>query len=161
MSKRDTSTPDPEVEFADQTDTPVSEPTFSSSDDRLEVEAQALAVLEENRGLFLTARIAAALTDYSEGYVRKRLHDLADSDDTDVERERRSKEIYGVIIGNSFVVLTDSKQQLLNIVKNHRGSKFSAAKSMSKEELRDFIIDEIAVQEVTSSTDKLYFGIPA
>lgn len=65
-----------------------------------------------------------------------------------------------MILGN-FVVLTDDRDQLLEVVKTYRISEFDMAQSMSKPELRSFIIDKLASQEVTSETDKLYFGIPA
>lgn len=92
--------------------------------------------------------------------MRTHLHELADGD-TNVERERRYKEIYGVVIFGNFVVLTNDRDRLLEVVKTYRNSEFDKAQSMSKPELRSFIIDELASQEVTSKTDKLYFGIPA
>lgn len=158
MSKGNSPNQD-EVELVDQTDTGVSAPTLPDKADRLEVKKEVRKVLETNKGLFLTADIVAAVTNYSEGHVRTHLHELAD--DTDVERERRYKEIYGVVILGNFVVLTDDRDQLLEVVKTYRISEFDKAQSMSKSELRSFIIDELASQEVTSKTDKLYFGIPA
>ncbi|MDS0280366.1 hypothetical protein NDI85_21505 [Halomicroarcula sp. S1AR25-4] len=159
MSKGDSPHRD-EVELVDQTDTDVSTPTLPDKADRLEVQKEVRQVLEANKGLFLTADIIAAVTNYSEGHVRTHLHELADSD-TKVERERRYKEIYGVVLFGNFVVLTDDRDQLLEVVKTYRISEFDKAQSMSKSELRSFIIDELASQEVTSKTDKLYFGIPA
>ena len=159
MSKGDSPHRD-EVELIDQTDTDVSAPTLPDKTDRLEVKKEVCKVLEANKGLFLTADIVAAVTNYSEGHVRDTLHELAD-EDTAVIRERRSKEIYGVLIGGNFVVLTDDRDNLLDIVKNYKMSEFGKAKSMSKNELRNFIINELASQELTSSTDKLYFGIPS
>jgi hypothetical protein len=117
--------------------------------------------LRDNPGQYFTAEILAAATDYSEGYVRERLHVLADSDDTTIEKDRRYKEIYGVLIGNNFVVITDDRDQLLDIVKQYRPSEYDAARAMSKQDLRSFIIDEIADREVTTKTDKLYFGAPS
>lgn len=130
-----------------------------SSTNLRDVDAQILDVLREQSGRYLTAEIVAAATGYSEGYVRKRLHALADRDDTNVVKERRYKEIYGVMIGNNFVVITDDREQLLDIVKNYRPSEFGAATAMNNDELRSLIINEIADQEVTSQTDMLYFGI--
>lgn len=159
MSKRDSPHRN-EVKFIDQTDADVSAPALPDKSDRLEVKKEVRKVLEANEGLFLTADIVAAVTNYSEGHVRTHLHELADAD-RDVERERRYKEIYGVVISGNFVVLTDDRDQLLDVVKTYRVSEFDKAQSMSKAELRSFIIDELASQEVTSKTDKLYFGIPA
>lgn len=148
-----------EVELVDQSDADVSAPTLPSKEDRLGVREEIRKVLKANEGLFLTADIVAAVTNYSEGHVRTHLHELADSD-TNVERERRYKEIYGVLLAGNFVVITDDRDQLLRVIKNYRISEFDKAQSMSKGELRSFIIDELASQEVTSKTDKLYFGIP-
>jgi len=159
MAKRNSPQRD-RIEFADQTDSDVSKPTLPDKADRLEVRAECLTVLEENQGLFLTAEIIAAVTNYSEGHIRDQLHALAEDDDTEVVRERRYKEIYGLIVDGKFVVLTRDKDQLLDVVKNHRVSEFEKAKAMTREELRSFIIDEIASREVTSKTDKLYFGMP-
>lgn len=161
MSKHDATANVDEEQFADLSDRDVTDPTFQDSKDESDVDAQVLTVLKENKGLYLTAQIVEAVTDYSEGYVRDHLHALADSDETDVVRERREKEIYGILVNGNFVVLTDDKDQLLDIVKNYNPSKFGEAKAMSNDELRSFIIDEVADHEVTSTTDKLYFGIPA
>lgn len=125
------------------------------------VDSALLDHLRDNPGQYFTSEILAAATDYSEGYVRERLHVLADSDDTEVEKDRRYKEIYGILVGNSFVVITDDRDQLLDIVKKNRPSEYGTARSMGKQDLRSFIIDEIADQEVTTQTDKLYFGIPS
>jgi hypothetical protein len=149
-----------EIELIDQTDSDVSAPTLPDKTDRLDVKREVREVLEVNQGLFLTADIVAAVTNYSEGHVRTSLHKLADGD-TNVERERRYKEIYGVVVFGNFVVLTDDRDQLLEVIKTYRISEFDKVKSMSKSELRSFIIDELASQEVTTKTDKLYFGIPA
>ena len=149
-----------EAELIDQTDTDVSVPTLPDKADRLEVKKEVHKVLEANKGLFLTADIVAAVTNYSEGHVRTYLHELADGD-TNIERERRYKEIYVVVLFGNFVVLTDDRDQLLEVVKTYRISEFDKAKSMSKSELRSFIIDELATKEVTTKTDKLYFGMPA
>ena len=148
------------VELIDQTDTDVSTPTLPDKTDRLEVKKEVRKVLEANKGLFLTVDTVAAVTNYSKGHVRTYLHELADGD-TNVGRERRYKEIYGVMLFGNFVVLTDDRDQLLEVVKTYRISEFDKVKSMSKSELRSFIIDELASQEVTTKTDKLYFGIPA
>lgn len=148
-----------EVELVDQTDMDVSAPALPDKADRLEVKEEVHKVLETNKGLFLTADIVAAVTNYSEGHVRTHLHELADGD-TMVKRERRYKEIYGVVLFGDFVVLTDDRDQLLEVVKNFFTSEFEKAKSMNKSELRSFIINELASKEVTTKTDKLYFGIP-
>lgn len=152
---------DSQVEFADKTDTELVEPTFPDTHDLSEVKAQALAVLRANRGVVLTAQDVEQLTDYSEGWVRENLHSLAESESTDVEKRRTTKEIYGVIIGGSFVPVTNDRDQLLKVVKKNRKSKFGAAKAMGTEELRELVTKEIADAQVTSTTDKLYFGIPA
>lgn len=149
-----------DVELVTQVTADVSAPTLPDKTDRLAVKTEIRTVLEENKGFFLTAEIVAALTNYCEGHVRTHLHELAD-DDTDVERERRYKEIHAVLIGGDFVVLTDDKDALLKIVKNYRIAEFGKAQAMSKEELYSFVRDELADQYVTTKTDKLYFGIPA
>lgn len=159
MSTEDSSDHDG-VEIFEQDGDGLTEPSLPEKEERLDVKKEVHKTLEENEGLFLTAQIVAAVTNYSEGHVRDTLHELAD-EDTEVIRERRSKEIYGVLIGGNFVVLTDDRDNLLDIVKNYKMSEFGKAKSMSKNELRNFIINELASQELTSSTDKLYFGIPS
>ncbi|AAC82887.1 hypothetical protein [Halobacterium salinarum] len=125
-----------------------------------EVDEQVHELLQDKKGEFLTAEIVAAATDYSESYVRERLHGLADNRGTDVTRDRRSKDIYGVIVGSGFVVITSDREQLLGIVRRNRPSEMGKAKSMTTDELQTFITEEIAVKEVATSTDKLYFGIP-
>jgi len=159
MSTEDQPQNESDVELADQTDQDLAEPSFEDGEPPSDVKEQLLAVIRENKGTFITAQLVEPLTDYSEGTVREHLHDLADSGDTNVQRDRRYKEIYGVIIGDNFVVLTDDKDQLLEVVRQYRASKLGAARTLSKEELRSFIIEEVAVSEVTTKTDKLYFGI--
>lgn len=130
-----------------------------STTDIREVDTQVLDVLREKSEQYLTAEIIAAAIDYSEGYVRKRLHALEAGDDTNVVKERRYKDIYGVMIGNNFVVITDEREELLDVIMNYRPSEFGAATAMSNDELRSLIIDEIADREVMSQTDMLYFAI--
>lgn len=125
-----------------------------------EVDEQVYELLQDRKGQFLTVEIVAAATDYSEGYVRTRLHDLADNSSTDVARDRRTKEIYGVVVSGGFVVITSDREQLLGIVKRNRPSEIGKAKAMTTDELQTFITEEIATKEVVTSTDKLYFGIP-
>jgi hypothetical protein len=134
--------------------------TTMSAKLKREVDEQVYKLLKDKKGQFLTAEIVAAATDYSEGYVRERLHDLADNPDTNVTRDRRSKDIYGVVVGGGFVVITSNREQLLGIVKRNRPSEIGRAKSMTTDELQTFITEEIATKEVATSTDKLYFGIP-
>jgi len=125
-----------------------------------EVDEEALKFLRANRGEFYTAALLEPILDYSEGYIRERLHELADDPGNDVERDRRSKEIYGVMVGNTFYAITDDREALLEIVKEEQPWDLAEAKAMSTSELRSFIIDEVADTEVTSDTDVLYFGIP-
>jgi len=125
-----------------------------------EVDEKALKYLQNNRGEYYSAEVLAAAINYSEGYVRERLHLLADSNSTDVERDRRYKEIYGVVIGNDFVVLTSDKSYLLDVVRQYQPSDLAEARAMTKEELWTFITEDVAAKEVTSKTDMLYFGIP-
>lgn len=137
---------------------PAAHPKMSTADPR-EVDVQILSVLRGHSGQYLTTDIVAAATDYSEGYVRDRLHVLEAGNDNGVVKERRYKDIYGVMIGNNFVVITDNREHLIDIVKDYRPSELDAATAMNNDELRSFIIDEIADQEVTSQTDILYFGV--
>jgi len=125
----------------------------------LEVDEQAHSVLEDNAGDYLSPESIAAETDYSEGYVRKRLHFLEERDDTNVVKERRYKEIFGVIIANNFVPITDDREKLLKIVKKYQPSKYGKATAMTDEELRSYITNELADMEVTSDTDMLFFTV--
>jgi len=158
MSKRDSPDHDA-VEIIEQLGEDVNEPSLPDKAARLEVDTEVMAALEENEGSFLTAEIVAAITNYSEGHVRSRLHALTEDDDTDVERERRYKEILAAIIGGDFVVLADDKDVLLEVVKQYCPSEFGTAQAMTTNELRDFILDEYASGQVTTKTDALYFGI--
>jgi len=158
MSKRDSPDHDA-VEIIEQFGADVNEPSLPDKGARLEVDAEVMAVLEENEGSFLTAEIVAAITNYSEGHVRNRLHALTEDDDTDVERERWYKEILAAIIGGDFVVLSDDKDVLLDVVKQYCPSELGKAQSMTTSELRDFLLEEYASGQVTTKTDALYFGI--
>ncbi len=126
-----------------------------------EVDEQIIELLRDHRGEFHTAEIIAAAIDYSESYVRDRSHMLVDRDDTDVESQRTTKEVYGIRVGGGFEAISDDREHLLDIVRRHEPSAMGKATAMTNDELRSFITNEVADEEITMDTDKLYFGIPA
>jgi len=78
---------------------------------------------------------------YSTRQVRKACKDLLDDDEIEGSK---SKRIPAYIINGEYVVVTESRSQLLEIVKKHRSSAHSRAKAMSTDELQSFVRGDIA-----------------
>jgi predicted transcriptional regulator len=81
-------------------------------------------------------------TGYSPGYVRQNSKQM--KSDGVIQGTKVPKRVPAAIINGEMEVLSDSKDQLLSIIKVHAPHLESKAKKMSVDGLQDLIADKIA-----------------
>lgn len=81
-------------------------------------------------------------TGYATGYVRQNAKELRN--EGTIHGEKVPRRIPAAIINGELEVLSSSRDQLLAIVRAHAPSLESEAKSLSNEEIRNLIAEEIA-----------------
>jgi chemotaxis regulatin CheY-phosphate phosphatase CheZ len=97
------------------------------------------AFLDDN-GRSTTGEMSNEL-GYTTRQVRKACKDLLADDEIEGSK---SKRIPAYIIDDDYVVVTESREQLLELVKQYQPGALSRAKTMSTNELQNFVRSTIA-----------------
>jgi len=103
-----------------------------------------------------TANEIADGIDYSQGYTREKAKELVS--DGDIEGAKTTR-VPAVIIKGNYEVLTGNRDYLLGLVKRYAHGRLSHAKSLSTEDLQEFIREKVA-SDVVGGPFRWEFWMP-
>lgn len=80
--------------------------------------------------------------DYSPGYVRQNAKEMVT--DGTIQGEKTPRQIPAAIINGEFEVLSNSKDELLNVVRKHAPHLVGRAKGLSANQIQNLIAEDLA-----------------